>query len=266
MNKKRSLKNRNIIENTLSLSQRFHLDYKMIDLLMREFSLKQVDICDWTGLTRQRVEQILKSRPVHRTTHWIGHPLKKSDITALKKMASDILYPEEASKRVYRIYNNRHGKLIVLIQQGEDIRAYFLQELPDDVAETMRKNRMDVLSEAEQKAKNDVEYVTIRKEPHFRPLNRTSMYYLANKRGMTLADFGEFLTGCPIANKKDVTDDQIIAYMERNKKADGTVSFTDNNDGFFIRNYACRIKTPTADLIRFYGYKPGKNTQRKRKG
>lgn len=121
------------------------------------------------------------------------------------------------AKGIYRIFNNGNGKLIVLIQQGEDIRAYFLQELPDDIAETMRKNRMDVLSEAEQRAKNDVEYVMIRKEPHFRPLNRTAMYHLANKRGMKLADFGEFLTGCPIANKKDVTDDQIIAYMERNR-------------------------------------------------
>ena len=265
--KKKQSKTKTSKENSqpMMISQRFHLDFKMIDLLMREFSLKQVDICDWTNLTRQRVERILKSRPIHRNARWIGHPLEKTDIKVLEKMASNTLYKHEASTAVYRIFNNMNGKLLVLILRGEDIRAYFLQELPEDIAETMRENRMDVLSEAEQKSKADVEYVSIRKIRHFIPSDRIAMYQLAKKRGMTLDDYGTFLVGCPRANKNDVTDDQIIACMERNKNGDGTVSFAEDRDGRFIKNHAARINTSTAGLIRFYGYKQGKNTQRKRR-
>ena len=123
-------------------------DYELIDLLIRQYHLKKNALAKWFGLSRQRIDQLLKNKPYGRYREWDKKRFQQADEKAILRMIEEVKYDVEIGKSSYHLLNNRRGDLIV-IEVGEIIRALWLADLPEDLQQQLKERMMHYYSEAE---------------------------------------------------------------------------------------------------------------------
>lgn len=207
---------------------------------------------EWFGITRQRVYQKLEPRKKNKDK-WVGKELTCKDLEGIKVLVFHKSLYEEIEGYKYYFFNNKKDDCVFLCVNDQEIKCFYLSDLPKDVQEIVRKENLDKYDSEELACSPLGEIVYILKEPYFKPYDMYKYRLLAQRRGMSLDEYAQFLEGIPYFGGKNITDDQIKEFFEANM-VDGKVYISSDSSNQWIRSYASRNGYTLKAFIEFYGY------------
>ncbi len=227
-------------------------DLVVIADLRENFEFSTSLLCEWFNITRQRVYQKLDSRKKNRDK-WIGKPLTSKDIEGIKILIYQKSLYEEVEGDKYYLFNNKKDDCVFLCVSEEEIKCFYLKDLPEALQEKIRAEKLEKYDSDEMKCSPMGEIVYILKEPYLKPFDMYKYRLLAQRRGMSLDEYAQFVSGVPYYAGKNITDDQIIAFLEENL-VDGKVYISSDASNHWFRSYASRNGYSTKAFVEFYGY------------
>lgn len=228
------------------------LDIATVKRLQDDYGFKTIWLCEWYGLTRQRIYQKLEKK-INRG-NWRGKELLAEERNAITEMINTkAFYKEETAK--YYLLNNMIDDCAFIIVTDDDIKCFFLEDLPMALQARVRNEGLHRFSENECKALPTLgRKVYILKKPYFMPLESYTYRSLANTRGLSNEEYSQFLFGIPYCSAQtSVTDEKIIAFLTENT-FDGKTMIPSTADSHWIRSYISRNGYNTNDFIEFYGF------------
>lgn len=229
-------------------------DFPLIDRLASEYFLKSANLADWFGLSRQRIHQIMKERPAKRTDCWTGKSLSGEEKSVLAKLVEAKTFESQSQNAKCACFNNKCNDFACIFVCEQEIKAFFLKELPDDLQIQIRAARMHQLSAAELNDLKQGTFVSILKQPHFVPKNSADFRENANLRGFSEDEYSRFLSGFPYASPKAITDEEIVRFL-RGKLTEGRVYLPSDSGSRWVRAFAAQHHMGIRELVEFYGYK-----------
>lgn len=227
-------------------------DLVVIADLRENFEFSTSLLCEWFDITRQRVYQKLNPRKKNRDK-WIGKTLTSKDIEGIKILVYQKSLYEEVGGDKYYLFNNKKDDCVFLCVNAEEIKCFYLKDLPEELQDRIRSEKLDKYDRDEMKCSPMGEIVYILKEPYLKPFDMYKYRLLAQRRGMSLDEYADFVSGVPYFGGKNVTDDQIIAFFEENM-VDGKVYISSDSSNRWICSYASRNGFSTKEFVEFYGY------------
>lgn len=227
-------------------------DKVVISDLRENYGFSTNLLCEWFNITRQRVYQKLNSRKKD-LDKWVGKPLTSKDIEGIKVLVYQKSLYEEIEGDKYYFFNNKKDDCVFLCVSDEEIKCFYLRDLPEDMQERIRKEKLEKYDSEEMKSSPMGEIVYILKEPYFRPFDMYKYRLLSQKRGMSLDEYAQFVSGVPYYGRKNITDELIIAFFEENL-VDGKVYISSDASNQWIRSYASRSGYTMKAFVEFYGY------------
>ena len=235
-------------------SQNNTRDFDLIVIadLRDNYGLSTAFLRDWFGISRQRVHEKLKPNTKNKDK-WVGKELTHKDLEGLKGLIFHKSLYEEVEGNKYYIFNNRKDNCAFLCVNDKEIKCFYLDELPEDIQNLIRKEKLDRYDSEELACSPLGEIIYILKEPYFRPYDINKYRLLAQRRGLSLDEYAQFLEGIPYFGGKNITDDQITKYFDSNI-INGKVYISSDSSNQWIRNYASRSGYTLKNLIKFYGY------------
>lgn len=169
-------------------------------------------------------------------------------------MAKNRLYHHAAISVQYYILNNKQDDGAVLIVRDDDIKCFFLGELPATLQEALRRADMLLLSAEEHDAKSRGDVVSVLKKKYIRLRDEGRFRQLAQSRGMTLDEYTQFLFGMPrIVPQGNMLDAQVIEPLEKNLYK-GRVRILTSPENTRLCRFAENNGLTVDDLIHLYGY------------
>lgn len=232
---------------------RRELDSSTVRKLLDDYGLKSSLLCDWFGVSKQRIQQKLTRRR-HRGC-WLNRDLMDGDRSMIEFMVnSRSFFFEENGKRCY-LFNNRKDDCAFVLVSDEKIKCFFLKDLPEEIKSTVVQRKLELLSEAEiSSADTGGKTVYILKEPYFLPDDPNAFGKLAAARGLSAGEYSKFLHGMPLCSRNvAITDDRIIACLEK-YTINGITSIPATSDTHWLRTYISRSPYSTEEFIAFYGF------------
>lgn len=229
------------------------LDIATVKKLQDSYGFKSIWLCEWYNLSRQRVYQKLAKRINHG--HWCGKQLLPAERAVITEMINaKSFYCERAGVKYYLV-NNMADDCAFLIISEEDIKCFFMGNLPDDLQARIKSENLHRFSENECAALGTLgRKVFIMKEPHFMPNDSSVFRNLASARGLSAEDYALFLTGIPYCPAHvSITDERIISFLEENT-IDGRTFIPSTPDNQWIRSYISRSPYSTDEFIEFFGF------------
>ena len=229
------------------------LDIATVKKLQNSYGFKSVWLCDWYGLSRQRIHQKLAKR-INRG-NWCGKQLLPAERTVITEMINTKSFYCVRDDVKYYLVNNMADDCAFLIVSAEDIKCFFLDNLPDALQARIKLENLDRFSEKECAALDALgRKVFIMKKPHFMPNDSSAFRNLASARGLTAEDYALFLMGIPYCPANiSITDERIISFLEENT-IDGRTFIPSTPDNQWIRSYISRSPYSTEQFIEFFGF------------
>ena len=229
------------------------LDIATVKKLQNSYGFKSVWLCDWYGLSRQRIHQKL-AKCINRG-NWCGKQLLPAEHTVITEMINTKSFYCDRDDVKYYLVNNMADDCAFLIVSAEDIKCFFLEDLPDALQARIKLENLDRFSEKECAALDALgRKVFIMKKPHFMPNDSSVFRNLASARGLTTEDYALFLMGIPYCPANiSVTDERIISFLEENT-IDGRTFIPSTPDNQWIRSYISRSPYSTEQFIEFFGF------------
>lgn len=227
-------------------------DLVVIADLRENFEFTTSLLCEWFGITRQRVYQKLDFRKRNRDK-WIGKPLTSKDIEGIKILVDQKSLYEVVEGDKYYLFNNKKDDCVFICVNIEEIKCFYLKDLPEKMQERIRTEKLEKYDSEEMKCSPMGEIIYILKKPYFRPFDMYKFRLLAQRRSMSLDEYAQFVGEAPYFGGKNITDDQIIAFFEENL-VDGKVYISSDSSNQWIRSYASRNGFSTKAFVEFYGY------------
>ncbi len=121
-------------------------DFPLIDRLEAEYFFKSSDLADWFGLSRQRVHQIMKERPVKRVDCWTGKSLSGTEQSLLARLIQTKTFGLRFENGKCVCFNNKCDDFACIFVSGKEIKAFFLKDLPEHLQTQIKAARMHQLS------------------------------------------------------------------------------------------------------------------------
>ena len=220
--------------------------------LRENYNFSTALLQEWFGITRQGVYQRLAPHKKNKDK-WVGKELTSKDLEGIRLLISQKSLYEEIEDEKYYFFNNKKDDCVFLCVSDKEIKCFYLADLPEDVQEIIRKENLDRY-DAEELALSPLgEIVYILKEPYYKPNDMYNYRRLAQRRGMSLDEYAQFLEGIPYYGGKNITDDQIIEFFDANM-VDGKVYISSDSSNQWIRSYSSRNGYTLKAFIEFYGY------------
>lgn len=229
------------------------MDVETAKLLQENYGLKTAWLCDWYGLSRQAIYNKLAKR--FNKGNWRNKELLLEERQVITGMINEKqFFVDQAGVRYY-LLNNMEDNCAYLIVSEEDIKCFFLADLPEALQARVKMQKLHRFSEAECAALDTLgKTVYILKKQHFMPNDSNVYRNLANARGLSTDEYSMFLFGLPFcAANVSVTDDRIIAFLEENT-INGQTYIPSTPDNQWIRSYISRSPYNTEEFIAFYGF------------
>ena len=220
------------VEDELSEGTR-DFDKIVIADLRDNYNFSTALLQEWFGITRQRVYQKLEPRKKNRDK-WVGKELTDKDLDGIKRLISLKSMFEEIEGEKYYFFNNKKDDCVFLCVTEKEIKCFYLADLPEDVQEIIRNGNLDKYDSDELSWSPLGETVYILKEPYYRPYDMYKYRLLAQRRGMSLDEYAQFLEGIPYYGGKNITDDQIIEFFDANM-VDGKVYISSDSSNQWIQ-------------------------------
>lgn len=229
------------------------LDIVTVKNLQDSYGFKSIWLCEWYNVSRQRIYQKLAKRINHG--HWCGKQLRPAERAVITEMINAKSFYCERDGAKYYLVNNMEDDCAFLIVSANDIKCFFLKDLPDALQAGVRCEKLNRLTQDELSAIETLGHkVSIMKKPYFVPNDSATFKKLALERGLSNEEYAQFLTGVSYCPKTvTVTDERIIPFLEENT-IDGKTMIPSTPDSQWIRNYISRVGYNTDEFIEFFGF------------
>ena len=229
------------------------LDIDTVKKLQDSYGFKSVWLCDWYGLSRQRIYQKLDKRVNHGK--WCGKQLLPAERSVITEMINTRSFYCDKEGAKYYLVNNMADDCAFLIVSEDDIKCFFLNDLPEALQARVKSENLHRFSENECAALGTLgQKVFIMKKPYFMPNDSSVFRRLAVARGLTADDYAMFLVGIPYCPSNiSITDERIIRFLEENT-IDGKTFIPSTPDNQWIRSYISRSPYSTDEFIEFFGF------------
>ena len=229
------------------------LDIDTAKKLLNDYGLRSIWLSEWYGISRQRVYQKLGKRVNHG--RWCGKELVLEERSAITEMINARSFYFEKNGARYFFLNNMTDDCAYLIVSEEDIKCFFLKDLPVAVQALLKSADLHRLSEKEIKAKDNLgKKVFILKKPYFKPEDTATFRNLASVRDLSSEEYSMFLYGipyCPYGTA--ITDERIISFLRENT-INGRTMIPAIPANQWIRSFISRSPYSTDEFIAFYGF------------
>ncbi len=228
-------------------------DIHTIKKLQEAYGFKTILLCDWYGISRQRVYQKLENR-INRG-NWLGKELLKYERETITGMINSKRYYQQDGQTKYYLLNNMQDDCAFLVVSEEDIKCFFLEDLPEALQARVKSENLHRFSETETAALSVLgRKVSILKKQYFMPEDSNRFRTLASARNMSNEEYSQFLFKVPYCSaQSSVTDDKIIEFLKENT-VEGRTFISSTPDTQWMRSFISRNGFSINDFIRFYGF------------
>lgn len=229
------------------------MDIAIVKILQESYGLKISWLCEWYGLSKQAIYNKL-AKGVNKG-HWRNKELLSEERIVITRMINERQFFFEKDDVKYYLVNNMEDDCAYLIVSAEDIKCFFLVDLPEALQVRIKIQKLHRFSEAECTMVDTLgKKVFILKKQHFMPNDSLKFRSLANARDLSLDAYSQFLFGLPFCSASvSITDDRIIAFLEENT-INGQTYIPATPDNQWIRSYISRSPYNTEEFIAFYGF------------
>ena len=228
-------------------------DFAVIDDLSERFSFKPIKMTEWFGLSRQSVYNVLEKRLPQRKSTWTGKVLSEREASILNGLIERKCFDYTDDELTCCCMNNRQDDFVCLYIYENEIKCFFLKDLPTEIQERIRARKMHIYTERELAGESDGKVINVLTKPFYRPDNPERFRANAQLRGMTTDEYAVFISGCPYLDQRSVTDEQIIAFLQENLR-DGKVYISSDPRNQWVRSIASRNGYTIKEFIELYGY------------
>ena len=228
-------------------------DFSVIDILTERFSFKPSWMTDWFGLSRQSIYNALEKRSSRRRGIWTGKELTDSEREILEELIESRSFDYNDKELTCSCMNDRQGDLACVFVYENEIKVFFLKDLPVDLQQKIIDIGYHKFSERELAGESDGDIIYCIRKPFFLPKYPEKFRSNAQLRGMAINDYSLFVSGYPIGDARAVSDSQIISFFEDNL-IDGKVYISSDPKNQWIRSLASRNGYAIKDFIELYGY------------
>lgn len=227
------------------------VDSELVKILEKEYGFKTSWLMEWFNLSRQGIYNRLDKKI--NPGRWSGRKLLLDEYNVLDSMIKNKKYQTTVRDKNYYYLNNREDDGIFIIVSNIEIKAFFLEELPEKLACKIIDCKMNMLTEDEYTDAVAGRRVSILKDEFFIPSNMYTFNVCASRRNMSVDEYSKFLYGIPYSSNKQITDEKIIDFFE-NHLVNGTVAISSDPENQWIRSYVSRNGFSLADFVNLYGY------------
>lgn len=240
-------------EQSISNKKNRNIDIFTVRKLIKEYGFKTTWLCEWYGISRQRVYQKISKRK--NPGRWCGKQLLPEERVVLTEMINSKSFYYQNMEVKYYFLNNMTDDCAFVIVSDDDIRCFFLADLPEALQARVKLENLHRFTENELKVVNTLgEKVYILKKLYFKPNDSGLFRSLASARGLSNEEYAQFLFGLPFCPANTaVIDDRIIAFLEENT-FDGRTMIPSSPDNQWIRSFISRSPFNTNEFIAFYGF------------
>ena len=230
-------------------------DFAVIHVLMDKFAFKPARMSEWFGLSRQSIYNTLEKRPPLHRSVWTGKELSEKERIILNDLIDNNAFDFTDGEVTCCCMNNRQDDFVCLFIYEDEIKCFFLRDLPDEIRERIIEKKMHIYTERELTGESDGDIVTVFQKPFYRPNDPERFNANAQLRGMTPDEYAVFISGYPHLNQRSITDDQIVDFLKRNM-VDGKVYISSDPKNQWLRSIASRNGFTIKALIELYGFEP----------
>lgn len=149
--------------------------------------------------------------------------------------------------------NDRQGDLSCIFVYENEIKCFFLADLPESLQQMIMDINFHRFSERELSGEADGDIVYCIKKPYFMPKYPEKFRINAQLRGLSADDYAIYLSGYPIGDARAVNDNQIVAFFQGNL-IDGKVYIFSDPKNQWIRSLASGNGYAIKDFIELYGF------------
>ena len=228
-------------------------DFSTIDLLVEKFGFKPVKMTEWFGLSRQGIYNALEIRSPKRRSLWTGKAFSEKERKILTSLIDNNRFDYTDDEVTCCCMNNKQDDFVCLFIYENEIKCFFLKDLPDDIRDSIVSRKMHIFTERELSGETAGQIVYVLTKPCFRPDQPDRFRANAQMRDMTIDEYSVFVSGYPYLDQRSVTDEQIIAYLKENL-VDGKVYISSDPKNQWIRSIASRNGYTIKDFIQLYGF------------
>ncbi len=238
----------------IELRQGKGFDYSTIDILTAMFGLKPAEMAELFGLSRQRIYSILEKRSSRQRTSWTGKDLSEREKEILTGLIENNRFDYTDDEVICSCMNNKRDDFVCLFIYDNEIKCFFLKDLPDTIQDIIIHKKMHIYTERELAGESAGHTVYLLTKPYFRSDDPGKFRANAQLRGMTTDEYSVFISGYHYLDQRSITDDQIIAFMKENL-VDGEVYISADPKNQWIKTIASRNGYKIKDFIELYGFK-----------
>ena len=228
-------------------------DFAVIDILTERFVFKPAKMTEWYGLSRQSVYTALEKRLPQRRSTWTGKAICESELSILAELIENKSFDYTDDEVTCCCMNNKQDDFVCLFIYENEIKSFFLNDLPDEIREQVVVKKMHMYTEREWAGESDGRVINVLTKPFYRPDNPERFRANAQLRGMTTDEYAVFFSGYPYLDQRSVTDEQIIAFMQENI-VDGKIYISADPKNQWIRSIASRNGYTIKNFIELYGF------------
>lgn len=245
---------------SLSAYNKRDIDINTAKILLKSYGLKTIWLCEWYGLSRQSIYNRLDKKL--NKGNWRNKELLPEERHVITGMINEKRFFIEQNAVKYYLLNNMKDDCAYLIVSEEEIKCFFLADLPEALQALVRMQKLHQLSEAECAALDTLgKTVYILKKQYFMPDDSNVYKNLANARGLSSNEYSMLLFGLPFCPPNvSITDERIIAFLKENT-INGQTYIPSTPDNQWIRSYISRSPYNTEEFIAFYGFSMTENEE-----
>ena len=149
--------------------------------------------------------------------------------------------------------NNGQDDFVCLFIYENEIKCFFLNDLPGEIREQVIGKKMHMYTERELAGESNGRIINVLTKPFYCPDNHERFRVNAQLRGMTANEYAIFISGKPYLDPRSITDEQIISFMQENM-VDGKVYISSDPKNQWIRSIASRNGYTIKSFIELYGF------------
>ena len=167
-------------------------DFATIDILTESFFFKPVWMTEWFGLSRQGIYNVLEKRSRLRQDFWTNKQMDENERSILVRMINEREFEFKDETVKCQILNNRKDDFVCLFVYEEQIKCFFLKDLPEEKQRLITESGFHKFTEKELAGGNEGKIEYCIRKPYFLPADMNEFRSNARSRGMT-ADDKEFI-------------------------------------------------------------------------
>ena len=228
-----------------------NLDVETILNLNYNYGLKLALAAEWYGISRETLSKKLHKRV---SGQWCGKKLYPEEYGVIEKMISDNSFHFNSEGIECYLLNNLKDDAVFIFIYDDDIKCFYLKDLPQEIQKQILDKNLHKLSENEVKVLPTLgRFVSVFGEKCFQPEDAALFNKLAHGRQMNVDEYSYFLFGVPHCRSGSKTDEEVISFLEEHT-INGKTTIPINSDTKWLINFIDRCNCSVNDFVSFYGF------------